>query len=204
MARRKHVTTADDAARTLDALRWSTADERATSVQSLYSFSTSMADTWIAWYSGATRPNKRYARRLRGLAIVFVSIAGLIPVLSQIQQDGSWTIEPAWASVALGLAVALIALDKFFGFSASWARYTLARFELEKRRNRFLIEWQRLLNEVHGREPLDAEGAKVLIAAVGVFVADMDAIIQKETVGWVAEFQSALEAIEVSTESNGS
>jgi low affinity Fe/Cu permease len=54
-----------------------------------------------------------------------VAVAGVLPVLSQILDAGSSgiVIQPAWATVALAIAAALIVLDRFFGFSSAWARY---------------------------------------------------------------------------------
>jgi low affinity Fe/Cu permease len=53
-----------------------------------------------------------------------VAVAGVLPVLSQIFGAGSSVkIQPAWAAVALAIAVSLVALDRFFGFSSAWARY---------------------------------------------------------------------------------
>lgn len=188
----------------LGTLHWSTDEQRSESVQKLYDYAVEKARSWIGWYDGATRPNKRRARLLRGWSIVLVSIAGLIPVLSQIRQDDSWTIEPAWASVALGLAVALIALDRFYGYSSAWARFTIARFELEARLNTFQLEWQSSLNDVNGLDRLTVDEARRLIDCVEGFIGDFDAIVQRETASWVAEFRTALESIEAATKSSES
>ena len=88
---------------------WSTAENRAASLTTLHGDVIAKAEASINWYKRATRPNKRYARALRGLSIVLVSVAALIPLVSQIRQGDGWTIEPAWASIVLGAAVALVA-----------------------------------------------------------------------------------------------
>jgi hypothetical protein len=42
-----------------------------------------------------------------------VAVAGVLPILSQILGEGSSVvIQPAWATVALAIAVALVALDR--------------------------------------------------------------------------------------------
>ena len=54
------------------------------------------------------------------MAIVLITIAGILPVLSQIsEQSWDFTIAPAWATIVLGVAVSLVALDRFFGFSSA-------------------------------------------------------------------------------------
>lgn len=179
---------------------WSTAENRAASLARLHDDVVSKAEGSINWYKQATRPNKRYARALRGLSIVLVSAAALIPLVSQIRQDDGWTIEPAWASIVLGAAVALVALDKFFGFSSAWARFTVAQFQLESELHSFELEWQSLLNDLDTSSSPTSEEARTLIEALKRFIAGIDSIVQNETAVWVAEFSSALGAIEESTE----
>ena len=72
-----------------------------------------------------------------------VAIAGILPVPAQIFDAGSSVvIQPAWASVALAIAVALVALDRFFGFSSAWARYMTTEQAISSALNQFMLEWQ--------------------------------------------------------------
>jgi low affinity Fe/Cu permease len=73
-----------------------------------------------------------------------VAVAGVLPVLSQILGEGSSVvIQPAWATVALAIAVALVALDRFFGFSSAWARYMATGQAISAALNQFRLDWQK-------------------------------------------------------------
>ena len=98
----------------------------------------------INWYLRARRPKRRWAQMLRVGAIIMVAVAGVLPVLSQIFSAGSSVkIQPAWASVALAIAVALVALDRFFGFSSAWARYMATGQAISAALNQFRLDWQK-------------------------------------------------------------
>lgn len=187
----------------LSALDWSSPEQRKESVQTLHDHAAESARWSIQRYTLATRPNKRNARRLRGLSIVLVSIGGLIPVLSQILK-GDVAINPAWASVAFGLGVAAIALDNFFGYSTAWARYTVARQQLETKLNTFELDYNALLNEVNGLDSLSLDQARPLIDCIQKFIADLDAIVENETLLWVAEFQDKLKSFDKASQSESS
>src|SRR5438132_2593355 len=89
-------------------------------LESLFDRITKEAEAAISWYLRAKRPKQRWGMRLRVGSIVFGTIAGIIPILAQIfSKDCQLTIPPAWASVALGVAAALVLLDRFFGFSSA-------------------------------------------------------------------------------------
>lgn len=195
MARRERKQQRESVDPRLSRLDWSTPEQRKESVQRLHDHAVERAQSSIQFYTGAAKPNKRHARRLRGLAIILVSIAGLIPILSQILQD-DLEIEPAWASVMIGLGVACIALDKFFGYSSAWARYTVARFRLETALNSYQLEYNALINEVDGLDSLTLDQARSLIDRTRGFVADLDATVENETAEWKKEFQSVLNRIE--------
>ena len=107
----------------LGSLDWSPEHARQ-SLDLIYQHVIGVASQAISWYLTARGPKRRWAQRLRVGAIIMVAVAGVLPVLSQIFGAGSSVkIQPAWAAVALAIAVSLVALDRFFGFSSAWARY---------------------------------------------------------------------------------
>ena len=59
------------------------------------------------------------------------TVAGIIPILAQIlTENGKPRIQPAWASVALGIAAAFVLLDRFFGFSSVLCHLQIVRAAL--------------------------------------------------------------------------
>src|SRR6266852_3247495 len=114
------------------------------SLDVIYQYVVDAASQAINWYLTARRSKKRWAQRLRVGAIFMVAVAGVLPVLSQIfEAPSSVKIQPAWASVALAIAVALVALDRFFGFSSAWARYMATGQAISAALNQFRLDWQK-------------------------------------------------------------
>src|SRR5215217_4835470 len=94
------------------------------------------ADAAADWYLKARRSKRRWARLLRLGAILLTATAGILPMLLQIwtRPDGIPPFAPAWSSVVLALALLLVALDRFFGFSSGWMRYISAEMQLNQAR----------------------------------------------------------------------
>jgi low affinity Fe/Cu permease len=183
----------------LGSLDWTT-EHASESLRTVYHHVIDAASEGIRWYQAARRPKRKWARWLRVGAIIMVAIAGVLPVLSQIfGAGGSVVIQPAWATVALAIAVALIALDRFFGFSSAWARYIATGQAISAALNQFMLDWQQSvcglpmegLTQEHINHPLDL--AKK-------FLAKTDDLIQAETSQWVSEFRETLTEIERSAQ----
>lgn len=154
----------------------------------------------ITWYLVARRSKKRWAQRLRVAAIVMVSVAGVLPVLSQIFNDtSSVIIQPAWSSVALAIAVALVALDRFFGFSSAWARYMATGQAISAALNEFRFDWQQASSQFVAGEPTQ-DDIKTILDLVKAFTRKTDELIQAETMQWVSEFRETLTEIERSAQ----
>ena len=132
-----------------------------------------------------------------------VAVAGILPILSQIFKTGdSVEIQPAWASVALAIAVALIALDRFFGFSSAWARYMATGQALSAALNQFRLEWQKNSRKVSAGN-FNQEDIDQLLDMAMKFAKKTDDLVQAETSQWMREFHETLAEIERSTESRG-
>jgi SMODS and SLOG-associating 2TM effector domain 2 len=115
---------------------------------------------------------------------------------------GSVVIQPAWAAVALAIAVALVALDRFFGFSSAWARSMATGQAITAALNEFRLDWQKSISKlsVCGITP---DSIDQLVDLAKTFARKTDDLIQKETLQWVTEFQEALTEIERSTDNGG-
>jgi hypothetical protein len=127
---------------------------------------------------------------LRVGAIVLGAVAVILPIVGQITvgPDGNPSIEPAWASVALGAAAALVALDLYFGFTSSWMRFMATEMQLTRLRHDFEYRW----------EEARARGApfEELLEHAREFVVAVHAELERETSAWVSEFRSNLTVTE--------
>jgi hypothetical protein len=154
----------------------------------------------ITWYLDHRRPKKRWAQRLRVAAIVMVSVAGVLPVLSQIFNDtSSVIIQPAWSSVALAIAVALVALDRFFGFSSAWARYMATEKAIAAALVEFRLDWQQV-NANIGTGGYTRDDIKAILDLAKAFTGKLDGLMGAETTQWVSEFRETLTEIERSAQ----
>ena len=63
-------------------------------------------------------------------SVAIATVAGILPLMSQLA--GASIIPPALASIALALGVALLALDRYFGFSRAWMRYVTTDLRIQK------------------------------------------------------------------------
>lgn len=164
------------------------------SLDDVYKYMVDTSSQAVNWYLTARRSKKRWAQRLRVGAIVMVAVAGVLPVLSQIfGATSSVKVEPAWATVALAIAVALVALDRFFGFSSSWARYMAAGQAISAELSQFRFDWQ-LAN--CGPEALSQERIGQLLGLAKKLAMKTDELIQAETSQWAKEFRETLTELE--------
>jgi low affinity Fe/Cu permease len=183
----------------LDSLYWRP-ENAPQSLDAVYKYVTGSASQAIDWYLAAKRSKKRWAQRLRVGALIMVAVAGVLPVLSQIFGAGSSVvIQPAWASVALAIAVALIALDRFFGFSSAWARCMATGQAITAALNQFRLDWQQSKSKL-SVDGLTQESINHLLDLAKALVKTMDDLIKAETSQWVKEFQETLTQIERSAE----
>jgi low affinity Fe/Cu permease len=173
------------------------------SLDLIYQHAVDAASQAISWYLAARGPKKRWAQRLRVGAIIMVAVAGVLPVLSQIFVAGSSVvIQPAWAAVALAIAVALVALDRFFGFSSAWARYIATGQAISAALNQFRLDWQQSSCHIPTEGPTQ-DGIDHLLGLAKALVIKTDDLIQSETLQWVKEFRETLTEIERSAENHG-
>jgi low affinity Fe/Cu permease len=129
-----------------------------------------------------------------------VAVAGVLPVLSQIlEAPTSVKIQPAWATVALAIAVALVALDRFFGFSSAWARYMTTGQAVSAALNQFRLDWQKSTCQL-SKDELNQEKIDHLLDLARTLIKKTDDLVQAETSQWISEFHETLAEIERSSQ----
>jgi hypothetical protein len=134
--------------------------------------------------------------RLRAGSIAMGTIAGIIPILAQIFiRDGHPLVQPAWASVALGIAAALVLLDRYFGFSSAWMRYISTELNLRQLTQEFQMDWESDKAAWLGSEPTPDQ-LRATFARFKAFVTQVNTIVRQETDAWIQEFQSTLKEID--------
>jgi hypothetical protein len=179
----------DVATPSLGELDWSP-EGRSASLSKVYAHADGLALAAEQWYARRRRRKRIGGMFVRVSAIVLGAVAVILPIVAQIGvgADGKPSIEPAWASVVLGAAAALVALDLYFGFTSGWMRFMAAEMQLTRLRHDFEYRW----------EAARASGAPFdeLLEHARAFVLAVHAELERETSAWVSEFRSNLAVTE--------
>lgn len=155
----------------------------------------------INWYWRRKNAQQYPSRFIRFFSWVLAAVAGIMPAfavvfkksLDQHYSDIDFA-NPLWASLLLGLAGALIGLDKAFGFSSGWTRFVLTATTLRKCLEEFRLDWADLRARVG--HTLTAETVVPLIDRAKKFRSEIESLVLQETKEWAAEFQSNMAQME--------
>ena len=181
-------------------LAW-TPEARTASVEAMVAYVSEVAEQSIAWYLRRKKEKQTGALILRLTAILATSLAGLIPILAQISStDGRPAIQPGWASVALLIAAASVVLDRFYGFSSAWMRFTGTELKVRSALHDLHLDWQSRLAASGGS--LRDEDVGPALAMCRAFVANIDGLVQDETAIWIAEFSNVVKEVDESARSH--
>jgi hypothetical protein len=179
----------------LEDLSW-TANDCVSSLEKVFKYLSGEAQRAIAWYLSKKDPKRMGARFLRFAAIVATTVAGLIPLLAEIYtSNGQPKVSPAWASVALVLAVALIGLDRFFGFSSAWMRFLTTEIQIRTALQAFQLDWEIQRATWKGTAPTDQQMQEML-ARCKAFLGQVNTFLEHEMAAWMQEFQASLQQID--------
>jgi SMODS and SLOG-associating 2TM effector domain 2 len=177
------------------ALEW-TCQDPVESLKQLLQYVESEADKAIAWYWQRKKWKARLSRGVQFLAVVLTALAGIVPVASTLLQDVNRTpISPLWSSLLVGVAAALLGVDRAFGYSSGWARYMLAATAIRKNYEEFRMDWIALTAGAACPTPTPEQVAAMVQKAKD-FRVGVEAIVLQETRDWVTEFQSNISQLE--------
>ncbi|MFN0241812.1 MAG: SLATT domain-containing protein [Planctomycetota bacterium] len=176
----------------LGALDWSTDSGAQAALEAIKGYALALGESGVKWYADAKPSDKRFALWVRILVVFFSSVAALVPVLSE------WTnnaISPLLSTVALGIAATLFSLDRYFGFSKAWIRYTQAQTRIQSLMTRFHFEWEseRACTTVSSQP---CAKLQTLVAIASKYVADLRKVIEDETSAWVDDFRQSFSDLE--------
>ncbi len=167
------------------------------SLESLSQYVTGEADSAIGWYGQKRGPKRLGGWLLRAGAIIATSTAAAIPVLAESfpTADGKMWIPPGLASIAVIVAVTLIALDRFWGATSGWVRFMLAEQEIGQALETFRFDWEiAKLGWVKPKPTIEQITAAVNRSQT--FLAQVHTVVRQETNAWANEFQSVLKQID--------
>lgn len=178
-------------------LRWD-ADNCQESLGAVYRHAEGHALNAIGWYLNSKRAKKRWAQCLRLGAIGATAVAGILPIVSQICRTGTSQCvidQPAWASVALGLAALFVGIDRFFGYSTAWMRFITTEHQIRQILHEFQLDYYVERASWQGNPPAPEQVLKILNRCKA-FLVQVDEIVRKETDQWLVEFQDVLKQVD--------
>jgi hypothetical protein len=171
---------------------WNCGDA-ADSLQGILKYVEQQALDSIDWYWRSKRWKALISRWIQFLAVVLTSGAAIVPIVGQFLHNGTLT-NGLLASLLVGLAAGMLALDRAFGFSSGWARYVMAATNIRKALEEFRMDWAALIAK--GCPNPTAEQIGALIERAKDFRVTVEGLILQETRDWVTEFQNNLSQLE--------
>ena len=147
----------------------------------------------IGWYWRAKRWKRLCSRGIQFLALSLTAAAAIFPIVVQI--FGLRNIDSGlWASLLVGVAAALLGLDKAFGFSSGWTRYVLTATSMTKQLHDFRMDWIAMAAAADSNPKPEQQAAMVQRAKD--FIAAIQGMVLQETKDWATEFQNNMAQME--------
>src|ERR1035441_7763446 len=184
-----------------DRIGWDSADP-AKSLQDIRNAVELEGQKAIDWYWKAKRWKRIPSQSIQFCALLLAAAAGLVPIIIQlvisVRNFGTTTHFDSGpfalaGSLLLGIAAALLGLDKAFGYSSGWTRYVLTATSMTKLLHEFRMDWV-ALSAAAGESPVGQEAA--MIQRAKEFISAIQGIIAQETKDWAMEFQSNMAQME--------
>jgi hypothetical protein len=146
------------------------------------------AESALSWYERSRTPKKRGGLLVRGTSVMLIAIAGLLPLITELLAPGSAksAINPLYASLAIGVAAALVGFDRWFGFSSGWMRYVTTSMAIRTALEAFEMDWTCARAALRGAAPTP-EQIESMLTRCKEFAAKLNAQVTDETNPWVQE-----------------
>ncbi|MCI3240520.1 MULTISPECIES: SLATT domain-containing protein [Streptomyces] len=142
-----------------------------------------------AWYLADRVWKRRGARVLRTGAAVGAVAGAALPLLDLTDVAAGLA---AWGYLALLLAVACVAVDRYFGVTSGWIRDVATAQAVQRRLQVLQFEWaSESVREVLGpTEGTASEAAERCLGVLRRFSEDVTELVRTETADWMVEFRT--------------
>lgn len=169
---------------------------RTASLSTVYGHARGQALAAERWYAEHRPPKRRLGRWLRVAALLLGAIAALLPILSEIfvAEDDTPVIAPGWASVALAIAAALVAIDRYLGASSAWMRYMTAQMQIARYREDFEYAWN--IARSRTADPPSVAEVEVMLTLGRALVSNVNEVVANDTGSWLNDFRGSLQTTE--------
>jgi hypothetical protein len=164
-------------------------EEPAQRLDELYRWVERGALDTAAWYLADRVWKRRWARTLRCGAAAGAVTGAALPLLDLTGVLGG---AAPWGYLALLLAVACVATDRFFGVTSGWTRDVATAQAVQRRLQVFQFDWaSECVREVLGpTEGTAGEAAERCLGVLRRFSEDVTELVRAETADWMVEFRT--------------
>ena len=176
-------------------LNWDGSNVKA-SLDALLAYVETEATKNEQWYWSRKKWKSRCSYSIQFLALTLTAAGALIPIVVALLPAATAPSPSSglWSSLLVGVAAALLGLDKAFGFSSGWARYVLAATSIKKALEEFRMDWMALA--AASSAPMTSDQVSALLQRAKDFRLAVEGIVLQETKDWVTEFQANLAQLE--------
>jgi hypothetical protein len=148
------------------------------------------------WYFKHKGAKAFFSQAVRFFAWILAAVSGILPILANLSNADPKNVfqSPLVPSLLLGIAAALLGLDKAFGYSTGWARYVLTATNIRKTLEQFRLDWAELMAQsgisAQPANPITATQVAPLIECAKQFRIEVENLVLQETKDWITEFQT--------------
>lgn len=168
------------------------------SIDALFAYVEGEADKAMDWYWQKKKSKALASRAIQFCAIVLTAGGAILPVLINILKAFFALPDKLdtglMTSLLVGLAAALIGVDRAFGYSSGWARYVVTATSMRKSLEQFRMDWAALCAK--GSVPPTPEQLTTLVGRATDFAVGIQSMVLQETKDWVTEFQNSLSQLD--------
>ena len=166
------------------------------SLKEIHDYAIDQAIKSIDWYWKHKGAKAFFSQSVRFFAWILAAVSGILPIVANLYKaDANNPFQsPLVPSLLLGIAAALLGLDKAFGYSTGWARYVLTATNIRKTLEQFRLDWAELMAQSgisgQGNNPVTATQVAPLIECAKQFRIQVENQVLQETKDWITEFQT--------------
>ncbi|MDG9717339.1 SLATT domain-containing protein [Streptomyces sp. DH24] len=164
-------------------------EEPAQRLDELYRWVERGALDTAAWYLADRVWKRRGARALRCGAATGAVVGAALPLLDLTGVLGG---AAPWGYLALLLAAACVAADRFFGVTSGWIRDVATAQAVQRRLQVLQFDWaSECVREILGpTEGTASEAAERCLGVLRRFSEDVTELMRAETADWMVEFRT--------------
>ncbi|HUP04269.1 MAG TPA: SLATT domain-containing protein [Bryobacteraceae bacterium] len=183
-----------------EGLAWESRDP-AGSLDRILRYVETSAQQSIDWYWSKKRWKAVFSRLILLSVVLLLSITAVGPIVGQIFPPLRSLTNGLWATFLVGLAAALLAIDKTFDISSGWKRYAMAATNIRKALGEFRMEW--ISTVAKAGDDLTAERLDALLLRARQFHSAVETMVLQETKEWVTQFESSLARLDKDVSATG-